>query len=432
MDPLLKEAEKIEAQQVKKTKRFWKLLGPGFITGASDDDPSGIGTYSQTGAQFGYTQLWLALWGLPFMVVIQEMCGRIGMVTGLGLAKVIRNNYAKPVLYVAVLLLFAANTVNVGADLGAMAASGQLLIGIPFWVWLLGITALTVFLEVNVPYPTYARFLKYLAFSLLAYIAVAFIVEQPWREVVVSTLIPSFSFSKAYILNIVAILGTTISPYLFFWEADQESEEDVVHHRMGAGVPKVSSRNLQVMRIDTFVGMLFSQVVMFFIIITAASTLGAHGVTSIQTADQAASALKPLAGQFAYLLFAAGIIGTGLLAVPVLAGSASYALSEAVGWKASLRYKYKTARYFYIVIAISTVIGLLINFTPIKPFQLLYYTAIFNGLVAPPLMVLILLISNNKKIMGEHTNGRTSNILGWTITGIMGLCAIALLATFGH
>jgi NRAMP (natural resistance-associated macrophage protein)-like metal ion transporter len=426
----LEKLEKLEGKEQKKFKKFLKALGPGFITGASDDDPSGIGTYSQTGAQFGYNQLWLALFSLPFMTVIQEMCGRIGMVTGKGLSSVIRSNYARPILYGSVFLLFIANTINVGSDLGAMAASGQLLLGIPFVFWLILITATTVLLEVFVPYPTYARFLKYLTFSLFAYIITAFVVKQPWHQIAIKTVIPSFSFSKDYLMNIVAILGTTISPYLFFWEADQESEENVVHHRsMGAGLPKVTDKDLRTMRMDTLIGMMFSQVVMFFIVITAASTLGAHGITSIQTADQAASALRPLAGQFAYLLFAVGIIGTGLLAVPVLAGSASYALSEAIGWRAGLRYKFKQAHAFYVVIAISTLIGVGINFSPIKPFQLLYYTAIFNGLVAPPLMILIMLISNNANIMGEHTNGRLSNLVGWAITGIMFVCAVALLWT---
>ncbi|PJA90238.1 MAG: iron transporter [Candidatus Magasanikbacteria bacterium CG_4_9_14_3_um_filter_32_9] len=413
-------------------KKFLKSLGPGFITGASDDDPSGIGTYSQTGSQFGYNQLWTALFSFPFMAVIQEMCGRIGMVTGKGLSNIIRHHYSKKILYISVALLFLANTVNVGADLGAMAASGKLLLGIPFILWLVIFTAVSIGLQIFVPYPTYAKFLKYLTLSLFAYVVVAFVVKQPWHEIALKTFIPSFSFSKQYLLNIVAILGTTISPYLFFWEADQEAEEDFAQHRLrtyGKGMPKVTKLDIRSMRIDTVIGMLFSNLIMFFIIVTAASTLGANGITNITTADQAAMALRPLAGDFAYLLFAVGIIGTGLLAIPILAGSAGYALSEAVGWKAGLGFKFKQAHAFYTVIIISTIFGALLNFVGIPPFRMLYYTAVLNGVVAPPLMIMLMLISNNKKILGEHINKRFSNIAGWVITAIMSVCALALLIT---
>lgn len=415
-----------------KIKAFLKTLGPGFITGASDDDPSGIGTYSQTGAQFGYNQLWTALFSFPFMAVVQEMCGRIGLVTGRGLSNVIRSHYSKKILYASVALLFFANTVNIGADLGAMAVSGQLLIGIPFIVWLLGIALISIILQIFVPYPTYAKFLKYLTLSLFAYIIVAFIVKQPWDLIALRTFVPQFSFSRVYLLNIVAILGTTISPYLFFWEADQEAEEDFAQHRVrhyGKGRPTVTKLDIRAMRLDTVIGMLFSNLVMFFIIVTSASTLGAHGITSVNTADQAAQALRPLAGNFAYLLFAAGIIGTGLLAVPVLAGSASYALSEAAGWKAGLNYKFKQAHAFYIVILLATVLGVLLNFVGVAPFKMLYYTAVLNGLVAPPLMVMLMLISNNKKILGENTNGKFSNTAGWFITIVMSICALALIVS---
>jgi NRAMP (natural resistance-associated macrophage protein)-like metal ion transporter len=416
-------------------KKFLRILGPGFITGASDDDPSGIATYSQTGAQFGYSQSWTSLFSFPFMTVIQEICGRIGMVTGEGLSAVIKIHYAKPVLYVAVLLLLVANTINVGADLGAMASSGQLLLGIPFWIWLLVITSITLGLQIIFPYPTYARFLKFLTFSLFAYILTAFVVQQDWTKITVSTLVPSFSLSRDYLLNIVAILGTTISPYLFFWQSDEEVEEEIDHHKiraMGKGTPKVSKYDIRSMRLDTVIGMLFSNLVMFFIIVTTASTLGAHGITNIGTADQAAQALRPLAGNFAFLLFAAGIIGTGLLAVPVLAGSASYAVGEAFNWKVGLNKRFNQAPAFYGVIILATIVGLAVNFTPIKPFQLLYYTAVFNGLAAPPLMVLLMLISNNKKIMGEHTNSWFSNSMGWGITVVMGVAGLTLLFTIGH
>ena len=372
---------------------------------------------------------------MPFMIVMQEICGRIGMVTGHGLATILRDNYSRKVLYGSIFLLFVANTINVGADLGAMAASGQLLLGLPFIVWLAAIALVTVYLEVAVSYPSYARFLKYLTLSLGAYIITAFVIRQPWHQVVYSTFVPELSLSKAYLLNIVAILGTTISPYLFFWQSDQEAEEDLEFHRLrtyGKGMPKITKFDIRTMRIDTIVGMVLSNVVMFFIIVTTASTLGAHGITTIATADQAAQALKPLAGNLTSLLFTIGVIGTGMLAVPVLAGSASYALAEALGWKAGLHYKFRQAHAFYIVIAISTLIGILINFTPIKPFQMLYYTAILNGIVAPPLMILIMLIGNSRKIMGEHTNPRFSNWLGWIIAIIMSFAALALLATIGH
>lgn len=415
---------------MKKIINLFKKIGPGFITGASDDDPSGIATYAQTGAIFGYQQLWAALFSFPFMTIVQEMCGRIGMVTGKGLAVIVKENYAKPILYLSVLLLTIANTINIGADLGAMASSAQLVIGIPFIVLLFLLTAVTLILEIFIPYPAYARFLKYLAFTLLAYVVTAFVIREDWTKIVISTLIPSISFSRDYILNIVAFLGTTISPYLFFWQADEEVEEEIEHNRlraMGKGVPKVRKGDIREMRFDTTIGMFFSNLVTFFIIITAASTFNFHGITSIGTADQAASALKPLVGEFAFLLFALGIIGTGLLAVPILAGSASYAISESFNWKVGLGRKFTKAHGFYGVITVATIIGLLVNFSSIKPFQMLYYTAILNGVVAPPLMVIIMFIGNNKKIMGEYTNKKASNILGWFITFVMSLAAVVLI-----
>lgn len=433
---LLEEAigrRKVKRPPKIKIKRFFKSLGPGFITGASDDDPSGIATYSQTGAQFGYGQAWTALFSFPFMAAIQEMCGRIGMVTGKGLAGVIKKNYSKKILYVAVFILLIANTINIGADLGAMASSGQLVFGISFIYWLLGITVLTLVLEIFVSYKVYARILKYLAFLLLSYIAVAFIVKQNWLQILISTFVPRFSFSKAYLMNIVAILGTTISPYLFFWQANEEVEEEVEKRElrsMGAGIPKFKKREVKNLRIDTISGMLFSNLIMFFIIVTTASTLGVHGIFNVQTASQAAQALRPIAGDFAYLLFALGIIGTGLLAVPVLAGSASYAISETFKMKEGLYKKFRQAHGFYGVITLATIVGLVVNFIGIPPFRMLYYTAVLNGIAAPPLMIIIMKISNNKKILGKYTNKKVSNILGWIITGIMSACAIALIFSF--
>lgn len=414
---------------MKKIKKYLSSLGPGFITGASDDDPSGIATYSQTGSLFGYNQLWTALFGLPFMSAVQEMCGRIGLVTGKGLAGVLRKYYAKPVLYTAVFLLLIANTINIGADLGAMAEAGQMLFGVRFIYWLLGITVLTLVLEIFVSYKTYARFLKYLTFSLFSYVIAAFIVHQDWTRIAYTTLVPNFSFNKDYLLNVVAILGTTISPYLFFWQAGEEVEEEIEEGKlriMGQGQPLIHKTDIKKMRFDTFSGMFFSQAVMFFIIVTTASTLYVNGIHNIETATQAASALRPLAGEGAYLLFALGIIGTGLLAVPVLAGSASYALSEAFGWREGLYRKVTRAHGFYGVITIATLVGLLVNFTPLKPFQMLYYTAVLNGIVAPPLLIMILLIANNKNVLGKYTNSRLANILGWGIVIVMSLASFGL------
>lgn len=411
-------------------KKIFRSIGPGFVTGAADDDPAGIGTYSQTGALFGYNQLWTALFSVPFMTIIQEMCGRIGMVTGKGLAVIIKSHYSRLVLYFAVILLFVANVVNIGADLGAMASSAQLLLGIPFLVWLLFFTITIVILEVFVPYPAYAKILKYLAISLLAYVITAFTVRQNWSNIGSSVIMPKFSLDKNYLMNIVAIFGTTISPYLFFWQADEEVEEEVSKGRlkmMGKGIPRIHNRDIREMRVDTTVGMIFSNLVMFFIMVTTASTLHARNIVNIETANQAAEALRPFAGDFAFILFAAGIISTGLLAVPILAGSASYAIAETLNWREGLYLKFKRAHGFYGVITIATLFGLFVNLTPIKPFQLLYYSAVLNGFCAPPLMVLILLIGKNKKIMGDHTNPWISNVLGWIITAFMFFSGVALL-----
>ncbi len=417
---------------MKKIKSFLKRLGPGFITGAADDDPSGIATYAQTGAFFGYSQLWTALFSTPFMIAIQEMTGRIGLVTGKGLASAIRSHYPRSLLYFCVTLLVVTNTINIGADLGAMASSAQLILGLPFFFWLIFFAALTLYLEIFVFYKKYARFLKYLTLSLLAYVLVAFVIRQDWSQIFRATLIPSISLNKAYFLNIVAILGTTISPYLFFWQANEEVEEEIAHHSSKSiemmESQKKAKRTISTMRLDTAVGMIFSNVIMFFIILTTASTLHLNGIFSVGTASDAAQALEPLAGHFAFLLFALGIIGTGLLAVPILAGSASYAMSEAFGWKVGLYKKFGRAHGFYGIITIATLIGLLVNFTPIKPFQLLYYAAVLNGIISPPLLILLILISSNRKIMGGYASSPLSKTLGWIIVGVMSVSLIALLA----
>ncbi len=418
---------------MKRLKKLFAALGPGFITGASDDDPSGIATYSQTGAMFGYSQLWTALFSFPFMTVIQEMCGRIGLVTGKGLSGVIRKYYSKPFLYAAVAILLVANTVNIGADLGAMASATSMVTGIRFEALLFFMTAATLLLEVFVSYTVYSKYLKYLAFSLLAYVVTVFVIRQDWGHIAWSTLVPHVVFTKGYILNLVAILGTTISPYLFFWQADEEVEEEVAHHKiraMGLGKPHVTKGDIRSMRWDTALGMLFSNLIMMFIIITTASTLNPLGIRNIDTATQAASALRPVAGNFASLVFAIGIIGTGLLTVPILAGSASYAIAEAFKWKVGLYRKFQQAHGFYGIISIATMLGLLINFVHIPPFKMLYYTAVLNGICAPPLLIFILLIANNKEIMGKYTNTWISNVLGILITLLMAVAAIFLFLTW--
>lgn len=415
---------------LKALKRLLGKIGPGFITGAADDDPSGIATYAQTGAIFGYSQLWLVWVTCPSMIVIQQMCGRIGMVTGKGLAGVILEHYSKRVLYVTVLLLVIANTINIGADLGAMASSAQMLLGLPFFLWLIIITASIIVLEVFVPYRIYSRILKYLTLTLFSYILAAFVVRLDWGVVFYSMMIPHLKFSTDYLLNIVAVLGTTISPYLFFWQASEEVEEEIMSGQildMGVGKPTVNRQGVTDGNWDTVVGMFFSQIIMIFIIVITAATLHVSGVTTIQTASQAAEALRPLAGDFAYLLFAAGIIGTGLLAVPVLAGASAYAVAETIGLKEGLGKKLGSAPGFYAVIAISTLIGMSLDWLGINPMKALYYTAVLNGLTAPPLMALVIVIANRKDVMGQFVNSRASNILGWTITLIMALAGMALI-----
>ena len=412
-----------------KISRFLKRLGPGFITGAADDDPSGIATYSQTGAQFGYSQLWIALFATPLMIGIQEVCGRIGLVTGRGLAAVIKARYGKGILYGAVLLLLVANTVNIGADLGAMASSAELVFGGSFVLWLLGMAAVILALEIFVSYRVYSRYLKYLTLSLFAYVAAAFVVKQDWLSIFRSTLIPTIVLSREYFFNLVAILGTTISPYLFFWQASEENEEEILAGKlkgMDEGVPKITKNDIKKMRFDTVSGMIFSNVIMFFIVATTASTLGRAGITNVGTATEAAAALRPLAGPFTSFIFALGIIGTGLLAVPVLAGSASYAVAETLGWRSGLYRKFKDAHGFYGVITIATIIGLMVNFSSVAPFRMLYYAAALNGMIAPILMTVIMLIAGNKKIMGRHVNGPVTKTVGWVATAVMYAASLAL------
>ncbi len=413
---------------VRKTEDYWHMLGPGLTTGASDDDPSGIATYSQTGAQFGYHFLWLAPWTFPLSAIIQEMCARIGLVTGRGLAGNIRVHFNRKVLYTCASMLFIANAINIGADLGAMAKASQLLHPQLGYGWLVaGFTALSLGLQIFTPYIRYARYLKWLAMVLLAYVFSALLAHLNWGDVLSRGFVPSIHFGKTEIVLLCAVLGTTISPYLFFWQTSQEVEEQILqgkitqHERRTATSPA----DIKSMRIDVWSGMFLSNLVMFFIIAACGGVLFAHGITNIESASQAAEALRPFAGNATYFLFAVGIIGTGFLAIPVLAGSTSYALSESFRWREGLYRPLKQAHAFYGVIIISMLVGLSINFLNIDPIKALIYAAFINGLVAPIILSLVVIISSKKKVMGRWTNKRSTTYFGWAITAMMVVVAVA-------
>ena len=389
--------------------RFWKILGPGLVTGASDDDPSGIATYSQAGAAYGLSTLWTALITFPLMASIQEMCARIGLVTSKGLAGTIKTHYSRPVLYLMLLFSFPAIVMNIGANIAGMGAVGNLLfpnISAPFFS--VAFTILLLVLIIFLPYQKMASIMKYLCLALLVYLIVPFLYKQDWLEVLKSAVLPTIKFDKEYISILVAILGTTISPYLFFWQATMEVE-DVKQKKIRLVVNK---RIMKEMKKDVDFGMLFSNIVMFFIILTTGTVLFNADIHQIGTVEQAAEALKPLAGNAAYLLFAVGVIGTGLLAIPVLSGSLSYIITESFGWKTGLDKKFQKAKAFYVIIAVSLILGLSLNYIGISPIKALIYSAILYGLTAPVLIGIILHISNNKKIMGNYTNGKVSNVLG--------------------
>lgn len=412
------------------TQLLTKRIGPGFVTGASDDDPSGIATYAQTGAAFGYGLIWTALFSLPLMITIQEMCGRIGIVTGKGLAIVIKHHYSKRILGGAILLLLIANTLNIAADLAAMAETVQLLLPLPYVSILIVLTLITILLQILIPYRTYAKFLKICAATLLTYILTALIVTTEWTTVVRSIALPTIQWDRSFLLNIVAILGTSLSPYLFFWQTSEEVEEEVSHGKLKAmdrGRPRFNRSDIRSMRLDTVGGMAFSNLVMLCIIMTTAATLFPAGVHGINSATDAASALRPLAGDSAGFLFAMGILGTGLLAIPVLAGSAAYALAELFGLKAGLYRSFRQAKGFYLIIASVTCLASLLALLPIAPFHLLYYAAVANGLIAPPLLFLIVRLSSNPKVMGKYTNTLLATVIGWITIAVMSLAACALL-----
>ena len=405
-------------------RNLLEVLGPGLVTGAADDDPSGIGTYSQVGAQFGYGMAWTMFFGFPLLASIQAICARIGATTGMGIAQNLRQHYPPAVLRGVVLALLIANVINLGADLGAMGAVLALVIPGPVLAFTTAFGVISVVLEVGLTYTRYAQVLKWTTLSLFSYVAVVFVAQVQWGQAIASTLVPSFTFDRDHAMALVAIFGTTISPYLFFWQAGQEVEEQHRRHVKPLHVsPRTAGAELARIRTDTLVGMGFSHITALFIIIATAATLHANGVTQITSAAQAAEALRPIAGQFAFALFAVGIIGTGLLAVPVLAGSAAYAVSETFGWTEGLNRKPREAKAFYGVIALATMGGVALNFIGIDPMSALFWAAVVNGLLAPPLMVVTMLIARNPAIMGELVLGRGLEFGGWLATAVMWLVA---------
>jgi NRAMP (natural resistance-associated macrophage protein)-like metal ion transporter len=416
------------------TPKLLQVLGPGLITGASDDDPSGIATYSQVGAQFGFNMGWVMLFSWPLMCAIQEISAHIGRVTGKGIAGNLKAHYPRSLLFGLVGLLLIANTINLGADLGAMGAALKLVIGGPQLVYVALFGAVSILLEVFVRYSRYVSVLKWLTLALFAYVGVAFVVHVDWREFALRLVAPKIQWSSAYLTALVAILGTTISPYLFFWQAEEEVEE--VKERDGAKplsrAPSRAKAEFARIRIDTYLGMGLSNLVALFIIITTAATLNANGITDIQTSSQAAEALKPIAGAATFVVFALGIVGTGLLAVPVLAGSAAYATGEAFGWHVGLARKLRRAPSFYAVITIATIVGAALNFTPIDPIKALFWSAVINGVVAVPVMLLMMLLASRPKIMGRFTLSPGLKVVGWAATGVMAAAAVGMLATIGQ
>jgi NRAMP (natural resistance-associated macrophage protein)-like metal ion transporter len=416
-------------QQGNRLSEFLKDLGPGLITGAADDDPSGISTYSVAGASYGYATLWTALLSFPLMVAIQLMCARLGMVTGCGLASVIRKRYSRWVLWLACALVLVANLFNIGADLGGMADATHMITGVRAYLWTPFFAALILGLLLWTSYRTMARIFKWLTMVLFAYVAAAFLSHPNWGDVLRATFMPHIEWSKDYLSVLVGILGTTISPYLFFWQAAQEVEEDRDHGKTTVAQRKGSTnKELRVAKRDVITGMLLSNVVMYFLILTTGATLNAHGQKNIETAKQAAEALRPLAGQGAYWLFTLGIIGTGMLAVPVLAGSCAYAIAEGARWRdASLNLQPRLAAKFYAVIAVSILVGLAFDFLGINAVKMLFWSAILNGWLAPPLVIMVVLLTSDRKVMGNRINSPAMKVLGWTCAIVMSAAAVALV-----
>ena len=419
-----------------------KSVGPGVITGASDDDPSGIATYSQAGAKFGLGMLWMALYLLPMIIVIQEMCARIGLLSGNGLAALIKNKYSTNIVYPISTLLIIANTINIGADLGAMSASIKILFPqVPVVVTSLLFSGIIIALEIMIPYDKYVTVLKYLVLSLFAYVITAIIVGGNAIEIFLATIIPQISFTSDFAVMFVAVIGTTISPYLLFWQTSEEAEEDVSRHKIkeiGRGRPNVTRKEIKLMKKDIWIGLFFSLFIMWSIIVTSAGSLYTNGVNDVQTADQAALALEPLvktfpqAGEIAKVIFALGIIGTGLLAIPVLAASSSFAVCDTFGWKEGLEKKFRQAKSFYLIIVASTLIGVCITFSNITPIQALILAAVINAVVTVPILFLVMRIANDKKILKDRTNGRYSNIVGWATFAIMIIAVVIMAFSLGN
>ena len=419
----------MQAARQDKNESWLKKLGPGLITGAADDDPSGIATYSQAGAQFGFNMLWTVLFTYPLMVGIQLVSARIGRVSGHGLATNIRLHYPSWLLYSVVGLLFIANTINIAADVCAMGEALRLVVGGPAQLYAVVFGVVSLLLQVFVPYRRYVRLLKWLTLALLAYVATVFVEHIPWSQVLVSALAPHISWKPEYITTVVAVFGTTISPYLFFWQASQEVEDQLAdpHAQPLIKAPKQARANFKRIKLDTYIGMGFSNLVAFSIILTTAVTLNLHGITNIQTSAQAATALRPIAGEFAFMLFSAGIIGTGLLAIPVLAGSCAYAMAGAFKWKNSLERTPMRAKQFYGVIAISTLIGIMLNFTAIDPIKALYWSAVINGVIAVPIMIVMMLVAARPDIMGRFVITTSLKVIGWLATLIMAVAVATML-----
>ncbi len=415
------------------TIRDWmRQLGPGLITGAADDDPSGIATYSQAGAQFGLLTLWTVVFTYPLMVGIQMVSARIGRVTGHGLASNVGRHFPRPVLYGIVGLLVFANTINIAADIAAMGDALRLVVGGPSKVYVVAFGIVSLLLQVFLTYQRYVRYLKWLTLALLSYVALVLTIQIPWRDVAAHSITPHFAFTAEYLTVVVALFGTTISPYLFFWQASQEVEELDADPAAGAlaHAPEGAEEHLRRIKIDTYLGMGFSNLVAFCIIVGTAATLHVAGFTDIQTSAQAAEALRPLAGDFAFLLFALGIIGTGLIAVPVLAGSAAYAVAETFEWRRGLDLKLLEAREFYAIIALATLGGVALDFSPIDPIKALFWSAVINGVIAVPIMVVMMLLADDAKVMGRFIVTRRLKALGWLATGTMAAAVAAMFATW--
>ena len=416
---------------INKIRKTLKSIGPGFVTGAADDDPSGVATYSVAGAHYGYQMTWMSLFLVPAMISIQEMCGRIGMVTGKGLAGVIKEHYSKKLLYFMVMLLVVANIINIGADLGIIAACIQMLMGQNFYMWLIAVAVAIILLEIAVPFKTYSKYLKWLGLSLCVYIITAFMVNQDWKTIAFSTLIPHIQFNSVYIMTLIGFIGTTISPYLFFWQASDEVEEEIEKNKIEdfGEKPKVRITDIRRMRFDTKTGMIFSNMISFFIILTTAATLHVSGITNIETVQQAALSLKPLAGNFAYLLFAVGVIGIGWQAIPVLAGSVGYAVSETFNFKEGLSKPFLKAKAFYIIIALATAVGVVINLFHINIIQALVYAAVVNGIASIPLIFIIIKMSSNEKIVGKRKTQKINRVVAWITFIFITLSVCVMLYT---